>query len=266
VTRRKDDGDLVEIVVAFADLPLWAAPVGALGMYAILRYALPALFGKSLYGAAFASVSIAGAPWVAGAIVVSGVVGALRRLMGRAGDRRILGRQVSIDSIRALSWSDFERMLAAAYRDRGYEVTLTARGADGGVDHVLKRAGQTTYLQAKHWKSRMVGVDRARELYGVAMADGVSTSILVTSGHFSEEAKAFASHVGMTLVDAEGLMPLVRPFLGGQLVTRGASAAGCPICGSDMVVRTAGRGPRAGSRFLGCSRFPKCRGTRQMAA
>lgn len=33
----------------------------------------------------------------------------------------------------------------------------------------------------------------------------------------------------------------------------------CPKCGSPMRLRTAKRGERAGSRFWGCSRYPKCR-------
>jgi DNA-binding helix-hairpin-helix protein with protein kinase domain len=36
----------------------------------------------------------------------------------------------------------------------------------------------------------------------------------------------------------------------------------CPICGSQMVRRTAKRGRRIGRRFWGCSRYPTCVGTR----
>lgn len=35
----------------------------------------------------------------------------------------------------------------------------------------------------------------------------------------------------------------------------------CPLCGHAMVVRTARYGARPGSQFLGCSRYPECRGT-----
>jgi restriction system protein len=38
----------------------------------------------------------------------------------------------------------------------------------------------------------------------------------------------------------------------------------CPVCGSPMVLKTAGKGPHAGSKFWGCPRFPRCRGTRQV--
>ena len=37
----------------------------------------------------------------------------------------------------------------------------------------------------------------------------------------------------------------------------------CPNCGGAMVIRTAGRGPRRGSQFYGCTKYPACRGTRQ---
>lgn len=35
----------------------------------------------------------------------------------------------------------------------------------------------------------------------------------------------------------------------------------CPKCGSIMVLRTAKRGPNAGGKFYGCSRYPKCKAT-----
>ena len=33
----------------------------------------------------------------------------------------------------------------------------------------------------------------------------------------------------------------------------------CPYCGSNLVIRTARSGPRAGKQFFGCSNYPKCR-------
>jgi len=37
----------------------------------------------------------------------------------------------------------------------------------------------------------------------------------------------------------------------------------CPLCGSAMVLRTAGKGPNEGRKFWGCAAFPRCRGTRE---
>jgi hypothetical protein len=41
-------------------------------------------------------------------------------------------------------------------------------------------------------------------------------------------------------------------------------AVACPLCGYPMMRRLARKGPRKGKHFLGCSRFPVCRGTREI--
>lgn len=43
-------------------------------------------------------------------------------------------------------------------------------------------------------------------------------------------------------------------------------AMACPSCGGPMALRTARKGPRAGSQFWGCCAYPKCRGTRPVEA
>jgi len=40
------------------------------------------------------------------------------------------------------------------------------------------------------------------------------------------------------------------------------AAPTCPACGKGMVLRTARKGSRAGSRFWGCTGYPRCTGTR----
>ena len=38
----------------------------------------------------------------------------------------------------------------------------------------------------------------------------------------------------------------------------------CPKCGSDLVERTARKGANAGSKFLGCGNYPRCRFTKNL--
>lgn len=47
-----------------------------------------------------------------------------------------------------------------------------------------------------------------------------------------------------------------------SLRERHASNTVCPRCGSNLVERMAKRGANAGSKFLGCESYPKCRFTR----
>jgi four helix bundle suffix protein len=45
-----------------------------------------------------------------------------------------------------------------------------------------------------------------------------------------------------------------------------AQGPACPRCGKPMMRRTARQGPRAGQPFWGCSAYPDCTGTRQIAS
>ncbi|MDO8700682.1 MAG: four helix bundle suffix domain-containing protein [Deltaproteobacteria bacterium] len=44
------------------------------------------------------------------------------------------------------------------------------------------------------------------------------------------------------------------------------TAPTCAACGKAMMLRTARKGERAGSRFWGCSGYPECRGTREFGS
>ena len=44
-----------------------------------------------------------------------------------------------------------------------------------------------------------------------------------------------------------------------SLHNRHNSITTCPNCGSNLVERTVKKGPKAGSQFLGCVDYPKCR-------
>jgi len=49
-----------------------------------------------------------------------------------------------------------------------------------------------------------------------------------------------------------------------SLRARHSSNTVCPRCGSKLVIRTAKKGPNAGSKFLGCEDYPKCRFTKNV--
>ncbi|MCW9708971.1 NERD domain-containing protein [Fodinibius salsisoli] len=49
-----------------------------------------------------------------------------------------------------------------------------------------------------------------------------------------------------------------------SLHERHNSTTACPKCGSNLVERTAKKGPNAGTKFLGCENYPKCRFTKDI--
>jgi len=38
----------------------------------------------------------------------------------------------------------------------------------------------------------------------------------------------------------------------------------CPRCGGELVVKTVSKGARKGNQFMGCRKYPKCQGTREI--
>jgi restriction system protein len=177
--------------------------------------------------------------------------------------RSLLENQKSIDSISNISWKEFEDLVAEAYRRKGYVVTETAGGADGGVDIILKKGTEKILVQCKQWKMKKVGVKLVRELYGVVIAEGASEGVVISSGIFTREARTFARGKPLELIDGEGLLKMITGVQKKQMPVKSESKdILCPSCGNSMVIRTAKKGNHAGDKFWGCSSFPKCKGTR----
>lgn len=182
--------------------------------------------------------------------------------------KALISGQTSVETIRGLSWPAFESLVAEAYRRQGYEVEQTLRGgSDGGVDLVLRKNGQTTLVQCKQWRSSAVGAPVVREIFGVQIHEHAHRSIVITSGHFTREAHDFAAGKPMQLVDGSELLRMVRdvqtpPSETPANVPLSSDTVLCPTCGSPMVLRTARRGKNAGGSFWGCSKYPRCTGTR----
>jgi restriction system protein len=83
-------------------------------------------------------------------------------------------------------------------------VAETARGADGGVDLVLRRSEQRIFVQCKHWSVARVDVRRVRELFGVMHAEGATGGVLICSGTYTSAAREFARGKAIELVDGLG--------------------------------------------------------------
>lgn len=142
------------------------------------------------------------------------LVGAAMSAFGRS-KRRALHEQVAASPDRGalndMSWQQFEALVGEAFRRKGYAVSETGGGAaDGGIDLALKKEGETFLVQCKQWKAYKVSVTTVRELYGVMAAEGATGGFVVTSGVFTDEARAFASGRNIELMDGKALHALIR--------------------------------------------------------
>ena len=107
--RRRGESPWVEIVLSSRELPLWAAPVGAAIAFVLFEYVLPAMMSALPsspnainYGSLFAGYPKVIAWFLAGGILLMGMVGAAERLAHRIHRRFLAGPQVTGGTVTAV--------------------------------------------------------------------------------------------------------------------------------------------------------------------
>lgn len=277
--RRKKTSAADDIIEIVSRLPWWVGVLLALVVWVLFEVFTPA--PPSTAGLkpgqipAFAAQSLIAqlAPIFKYLFCFLCLLGALLSFIGRRKRQTLLqGAQgpSGASAVHGMSWREFEMLVGEAFRQQGYTVAETgAAGPDGGVDLVLRKGTERYLVQCKQWRALKVGVSVVREHYGVMAAQGAAGGFVVTSGRFTQEAEAFAAGRNMELIDGPRLQAMIdaaratKPAKAPMPDATPAMTPYCPTCQSPMVMRTAAKGANAGSRFWGCTKYPKCRGTRQ---
>ncbi len=136
-----------------------ALVVGGIG-YAVVRHGVPAFFARQdgPFAHALANVSTSLAP-LAWMFLAACALCALAAFANARKRLRLLDTRTGLDSLAAIGWRDFERLVGEAFRRQGYSVEETGLGgADGGIDLILRKHGQRTLVQCKHWRREKVPV------------------------------------------------------------------------------------------------------------
>ena len=194
---------------------------------------------------------------------------ALVSFIGRRKRKHLLETRAGLDSIRAMSWREFEILVGEAFRRQGYRVEETGLGgADGGIDLRLSKDGRITLVQCKQWRSQRVDVKVVREMYGLLTHHSADAIKIVAVGEFTPDAQRFAQGKPIELIRGDALLSMIREAQASASAHPSApnaepastdAAADCPKCGAPMVKRT---NRRTGDAFWGCANYPDCRGTR----
>ena len=263
MARRKKGGLLEEL----STIPWWINILLAAVTYFGLKYLLPSIQFKSQIHQAVAT-AISGFSGIFAFVIL---VAALMSFFNQLKRKKLLENTDKLESIRQLSWQEFELLVGEYFRRRGYVVQENGGGgADGGVDLVLTKTGQKTIVQCKRWKNVQVGVSPVRELYGVMVAEKAVACIFVSSGRYTQEAESFAGNKPIELIDGEALYKLINEVRSTRnsanvpvsfKKTMNQASIVCPKCGCSMIERVAKRGANIGSKFYGCSKYPTCNGT-----
>lgn len=250
----KESGLLHELM----KFPWWASVILAAVVYAAMSWVMPAFVESRSLFTPLASFLISMAPAAAFVLLLAAGVSAFFQY--RKG--RLPERKTGPGSVAEASWRQFLSQVSEAFRRKGFMVLDNPEGGpDGVVDIWLRKNGEVSFVQCKYWKARSVGVKAVSDLYSVMTAESVKHGIIVTHGGFTTEARKFAKASSIELIDGHQLTPMIASVQQGEDTEDQKEAAPtCPKCGSEMVQRIARKGPYAGKRFWGCSKFPECRG------
>jgi len=255
------------ILNLLTEAPWWVSPVVAGVAFLVLRYILPGMGGNNFGLKVIAHTSWVVAPWIFLFLLIPAPISFYNSWR----KRKLVDSQKDLESIRSLSWKEFEELVGEAYRRRGYTVREnTGGGPDGGIDLVLKKDGNTYLVQCKQWRSWKIGVKVVREMYGLLTAKHASGAIIIASGIFTQEAKSFAESKPIDLIEGRQLADLVASVQRIPNTTpapqkaKPSSAHVCPKCGAEMILKIARRGKFAGQKFWSCSKYPGCNGLLQV--
>ncbi|MCW0368607.1 hypothetical protein NB699_003590 [Xanthomonas sacchari] len=189
--------------------------------------------------------------------------------------RRLLDTRTTLESLAAGGWRQFELLVGEAFRRQGYAVEETGLGgADGGIDLILRKDGRHTLVQCKQWKRQQVGVSVVREMYGLLAHHQADAVKIVCVGSYTNDAERFAHGKPIELIGGQRLLKMIRsaqnddrawtstrPRIEPALISAidvASQSPACPRCGSALVQRI---NRHTGDAFLGCSHFPRCRGS-----
>lgn len=290
MARRRKTSPLEDLISIASRLPWWLSLLLALlSWYWLHGYATstaprltdPSQFSDHLTGAALRAWAMAFQYIIPAACVF----GAIASIFGRIRRHKLLAEVATAThsgrTLENITWREFEQLVGATLRQKGYGVTETGgNGPDGGVDLILRSTqGERYIVQCKQWRAIKVGVPVIREFLGAMVTHGAVGGFVVTAGSFTAEAKAFASGRNIQLVDGLELkkwiaaakrapiQPLrkpapVKPAV--EIAEPISDAPNCPVCSSAMQKRIAKKGPHSGKEFWGCATWPGCKGLIQV--
>lgn len=219
-----------------AAMPWWLGILIGLIGYVAIRHGIgwylasshsPVLAGIGRMSAAGAYAPLA---WM---LLIGCWLAALASFIGRGRRRQLLDSQTGIDSLRRMSWRQFEQLAGEAFRRQGYAVAETGLGgADGGIDLILRKNGKTTLVQCKQWQNWQVGVKVVREMYGLLLHHKAAAVKIVALGYYTSEARRFAHGKPIELIHGEELIATVRSLQ--KTRARATSPLDTPLalCGS----------------------------------
>lgn len=116
----------------------------------------------------------------------------------------------TLEELKALSPSDFEKLVAETYRAQGHKVEIVGATGDHGIDLVVKtRKGETWIIQCKKYRGK-VGEPVIRDFYGALRASDADAGAVITTGLITTQARLWAEGKPIFLYDGDEFLDVMK--------------------------------------------------------
>jgi HJR/Mrr/RecB family endonuclease len=106
---------------------------------------------------------------------------------------------------------EFEEFVARKLQSQGFDVDLTKRTNDKGIDVIAQKGRYTYAVQAKHYsEENKVGSGAVQKASGLPTRPDIDAAMIVTSSSFTSEAEQVAANRGVKLVSVNLATPTKR--------------------------------------------------------
>ena len=120
------------------------------------------------------------------------------------------------NNFKRMSPFEFEHFISKLFKAMGYKTTVTKKTGDYGVDVIAEKDNDKIAIQVKKYNlGNPVGNREVQMLLGAMQKQGVKAthSILITTSHFTIQAKEQAKECAIELWDKNILQNMVRKYL-----------------------------------------------------
>ncbi|TBN42556.1 restriction endonuclease [Paracoccus subflavus] len=103
----------------------------------------------------------------------------------------------------------FEEWVAGRLEAQGWRAHVTAGSGDQGIDIIARRKGRKIGIQCKRYDGA-VGNKAVQEAFSGRAFHRVDTAVVITTGHYTESAKALSRRTGVHLLHVRDIGRLDR--------------------------------------------------------
>lgn len=175
--------------------------------------------------------------------------------------------QSGIKDIDQMDGLQFETYLKALFKELGYKSQVTTGSHDFGADLIMKQNNKKIVVQAKRYKYKSnVSIDAVQQIFTAKEYYMADQAWVITNSFYTKSANELAKSCRVKLLDRFELVDFINKINPGtkpEAIKKTIEPENrkCPSCNGTLTARNS----KQGNSFMGCSNYPTCKHTENIA-